>query len=112
MVGDRELLVQLIANLIENALRHAGPSAKVEIAVSALPGGGARLVVADDGPGVPKSEGDRIFDRFYRLERSRSTEGSGLGLALVAAVARLHGAALSLADAEPGLRVSIAFPAR
>jgi signal transduction histidine kinase len=112
MVGDRELLVQLIANLIENALRHAGPSAKVEIAVSALPGGGARLVVADDGPGVPKSEGDRIFDRFYRLERSRSTEGSGLGLALVAAVARLHGAALALADAEPGLRVSIAFPPR
>ena len=60
------------------------------------------VAVADDGPGVPAAERERLFDRFYRLERSRSTPGSGLGLALVAAVARLHGASVSLADAGPG----------
>jgi len=107
--GDRELLVQMLVNLVENALRHAGGRARIRIR-AARRGAAAVLVVSDDGPGVPADERQRIFDRFYRLETSRSTPGSGLGLALVAAVARLHGARVSLADAAPGLEVTVAFP--
>jgi signal transduction histidine kinase len=107
--GDPELLAQMLVNLVENALRHAGKRASVTVRVDAG-GQGAVVAVADDGPGVPAAERERIFDRFYRLERSRSTPGSGLGLALVAAVARLHGASVALADAAPGLDVQIAFP--
>jgi len=69
------------------------------------------ISVRDDGPGVPLNERARILDRFYRLERSRSTPGDGLGLALVAAIARLHGAAIELSDANPGLDVALAFAA-
>jgi signal transduction histidine kinase len=108
--GDPELLTQMLVNLVENALRHAGERAQVSVRVEAT-GQGALVAVADNGPGVPTVERERIFDRFYRLERSRSTPGSGLGLALVAAVARLHGAAVTLADAAPGLDVRVAFPA-
>ena len=107
--GDRELLTQMLVNLVENALRHAGPCAQVRVRM-ARRGLDAVVSVIDNGPGVPEAERQRIFDRFYRLERSRSTPGSGLGLALVAAVARLHGAAVSLADAGPGLEASVAFP--
>jgi signal transduction histidine kinase len=106
--GDPELLTQMLVNLVENALRHAGGKAHVSVRVAAE-SGGAVVAVADDGPGVPPVERERIFDRFYRLERSRSTPGSGLGLALVAAVARLHGATVTLADASPGLDVRVAF---
>ena len=109
--GDPELLTQMLANLVENALRHAGAQARVLVLVAA-DGGQALVSVADDGPGVPEAERARIFDRFYRLERSRSTPGSGLGLALVAAVARLHDASVSLADAGPGLEVRILFRPR
>ena len=109
--GDPELLTQMLANLVENALRHAGAQAHVVVQVAA-DGGQALVSVADDGPGVPEAERARIFDRFYRLERSRSTPGSGLGLALVAAVARLHDANLGLADARPGLEVRILFRPR
>jgi signal transduction histidine kinase len=106
--GDPELLTQMLVNLVENALRHAGPGARIEVAVSRA-GEGAWLRVADNGPGVPEAERERLFDRFYRLERSRSTPGSGLGLALVAAVARLHGAEVRLADAQPGLEARVVF---
>jgi signal transduction histidine kinase len=106
--GDPELLTQMLVNLVENALRHAGPGARIEVAVSRA-GEGASLRVADNGPGVPEAERERLFDRFYRLERSRSTPGSGLGLALVAAVARLHGAEVRLADARPGLEAWVVF---
>lgn len=68
---------------------------------------GPVLDVADDGPGVPLEERARVLRRFYRLDRSRSTPGSGLGLALVAAVAKLHGTAPVLSDAAPGLRVTV-----
>ena len=107
--GDRELLTQMLANLVENALRHAGAGAKVR--VRCWMDAGARLMsVIDDGPGVPASERYRLFDRFYRLEASRSTPGNGLGLALVAAVARLHDADATLLDAAPGLEARISFP--
>jgi signal transduction histidine kinase len=109
--GDRELLTQMLANLVENALRHAGPAAAVVVATRSE-GGEPTVAVTDNGPGVPEEERARIFDRFYRLERSRSSAGSGLGLALVVAIARLHQAAVELDDASPGLRVRIRFHSR
>jgi signal transduction histidine kinase len=107
--GDPELLTQMVVNLVENGLRHAGRGARVRVIVERA-GEAARLSVVDDGPGVPDDELPRLFDRFYRLERSRSTPGSGLGLALVSAVAKLHGAVVSARDARPGLDVRVDFP--
>ncbi len=106
--GDAALLRQALANLVENALTHGGPG----VACSIRLGGGDTVVleVSDNGPGIPAGERARVLERFYRLDRSRNTPGTGLGLALVAAVAKLHGAALSLDDAVPGLRVTLAFP--
>jgi signal transduction histidine kinase len=106
--GYAELLTQMLVNLVENALRHAGENAAIAVRVGWR--GGPTLSVIDDGPGVPEAERERLFDRFYRLERSRSTPGSGLGLALVAAVAKLHGAAVSLEAAGPGLEARVSFP--
>ncbi len=100
----------MLVNLVENALRHAGDTAVVRVR-AAMEGPNAVVSVIDDGPGVPASERERIFDRFYRLERNRSTPGSGLGLALVAAVAKLHGASVGVVDKTPGLEVRIVFGA-
>jgi len=108
--GDPALLRQVVANLIENALTHGGPGVQVRVSVQATSGSGPMLQVSDTGPGIPASEHGRVLERFYRLDRSRNTPGSGLGLALVAAVARLHGAAMRLEDAAPGLSVRLAFP--
>jgi signal transduction histidine kinase len=107
--GDRELLTQMLVNLVENALRHAGEGAAIRVGVGRVQGAPV-LWVADNGPGVPAAEREKLFDRFYRLERSRSAPGSGLGLALVAAVARLHGGDVRLCDAEPGLEARMTFP--
>ena len=71
---------------------------------------GAVISVADDGPGIPADEHQHVFRRFYRLERSRCTPGNGLGLSLVAAVARLHEARIELIDNTPGLKVELQFP--
>ncbi len=108
--GDRELLTQLLANLVENAIRHTPAGTHVEVAVTATPTGAA-VVVTDDGPGIPVEERERVFSRFHRLERSRSIPGSGLGLSLVVAISDLHRARIDLDDARPGLRVTIAFEA-
>ncbi|MDB5481077.1 MAG: sensor histidine kinase [Caulobacteraceae bacterium] len=108
--GDRELITQMLVNLVENGLRHAGPRAWVRVRCT-VQRGRAVLSVVDDGPGVPDSERERLFDRFHRLEASRSTPGSGLGLSMVSAVAKLHGADVSLHDADPGLDVQVTFPA-
>lgn len=107
--GDAELLTQMLVNLIENALRHAGEGADIRVGVGRVDRAAA-LWVVDNGPGVPAGEHARLFDRFYRLERSRSAPGSGLGLALVAAVAKLHDATVTLSDADPGLRAEVSFP--
>lgn len=106
--GDRELLTQSLANLIENAIRHCPPGNTITCAVR----GTTEQVIAaisDSGPGIPMGERDKVLRRLYRLEKSRTTEGTGLGLALVKAVADLHGADLLLGDAEPGLRVELVF---
>jgi signal transduction histidine kinase len=109
VLGDKGLLGQVVANLIENALRHTPTESGVVLRL-AQAGGSAVLTVADDGPGVPVDERARVLRRLYRLERSRTTPGNGLGLALVAAVAELHGATLELADNAPGLVVRLVFP--
>ena len=105
--GDRQLLAQMISNLVENALRHTQPGSAVALALRKA-GAGFEIEVADNGPGIPKSEHERVFDRFYRLDRSRSTAGSGLGLALVKAIAGLHGLTIRLEDRKPGLGVVVA----
>jgi signal transduction histidine kinase len=107
--GDRELLTQMLANLTENALRHTPVGTAVDLCLERV-NGSARLTVSDNGPGIPAEERERVFGRFYRLDAGRSTPGSGLGLSLVAAIAKLHDATISLEDNEPGLRVVVAFP--
>ena len=108
--GDRELLVQMFANLIENSIRHCPSGAAITLALSALPGR-VSVIVADDGPGIPEAERGKVLRRLYRLEKSRSSPGSGLGLSLVRAIADLHEAQLSLDDNHPGLKVAVTFPA-
>jgi len=108
--GDRDLLIQMLVNLIENALNHTPPGSRVALRL-VVSAGQPVLTITDNGPGIPAAERHKVLDRFYRLERSRSTPGSGLGLALAAAVARLHRAEIQLCDAEPGLEARIMFPA-
>ena len=114
--GNRELVSQALANLIDNAIKYAGPSGKVngapaEIVVRAgNDGERIAISVADRGPGIPDADRGRVVERFVRLEQSRSEPGSGLGLSLASAVARLHGGELKLEDNHPGLRTTIALP--
>lgn len=106
--GDRHLLTQALANLIGNALRHTpqGSTIKVDLWRES---GHIGLSVVDNGPGIPEAERENVLRRLYRMEKSRTTEGSGLGLSLVAAICNLHGASLSLEANQPGLRVRIVF---
>lgn len=108
--GDRDLVTQLFVNLIENALRHAPPSSAIHVSLVREQ---SRIVgtVADDGPGIPAAERTNVLRRLYRLDKSRSTPGSGLSLSIVAAIAELHGADLVLDDNAPGLRVTVVFDA-
>jgi len=108
--GDRDLLMQMFANLVENALRHCPRGTAIGLSVARQ---GDRILaqVADNGPGIPAEEREKVFQRLYRLDTSRSTPGSGLGLSLVRAVADLHGATIVLEDRNPGLAVSVGFPA-
>jgi signal transduction histidine kinase len=94
----------MVSNLVENALHHTPAGSTVRLALRKV-GGRLEIEVGDNGPGVPEAERDKVFDRFYRLDRSRTTAGSGLGLALVKAIATLHGLSLRLEDRRPGLAV-------
>jgi signal transduction histidine kinase len=108
--GDQSLLVQMLSNLIENAILHTPHGTTISLALSC---GDAEAVVtvSDDGPGVPEEEHAKIFQRLYRREVSRTQRGHGLGLSLVAAIAELHGATITVPHgAAPGLTVRIAFP--
>lgn len=109
--GDRELLMQLFSNIIENAIRHSPAPMQIDLSLAA-DARGVAVSVADGGPGIAQSEHDKVFRRLYRVEKSRTTPGSGLGLALVAAIADLHHADLTLGDNKPGLIVTITFPSR
>ncbi len=110
MQGDRELLTQLVANLVDNAIRYTPAGARIEVA-STTTGGCGRLIIADDGPGVPASERSHIFERFHRLEIAGAIPGNGLGLSLVAAIAELHGGHVDAIDNGPGLKIIVAMPA-
>jgi signal transduction histidine kinase len=107
--GDRDLMLQMLANLVENAIRHCPPGASIVLS-GRIDDGRVELSVADDGPGIPAEERDKVFRRLYRVEKSRTTPGSGLGLSLVKAVADLHGATVTLRDNAPGLVVAVSFP--
>jgi signal transduction histidine kinase len=109
VAGDRDLLFDALANLVDNAIKHGRAGGRVALEV-VLHDGVPVVSVTDDGPGIPLAECERVLKRFYRLERSRRTPGNGLGLSLVAAVARLHGAALEMRDNAPGLAIRVVFP--
>jgi signal transduction histidine kinase len=109
ILGDRDLLFDAISNLVDNAIKHGRERGLVKISADACENG-AVLAISDDGPGVPANECDLIFKRFYRSEKSRCTPGNGLGLSIVAAVARVHGANVKLSSNEPGLIVELEFP--
>lgn len=107
--GDRRLLIQMFANLVENALRHTPPGTRIDIELKDT-ADGPICAIADNGPGIPEKERRKVFQRFYRLDASRATAGSGLGLSLVAAIADLHRVAVDIADNRPGVRVVLRFP--
>src|SRR6476661_5993523 len=114
--GNRELISQALANLVDNSIKYAVPrdtsnGEPAQIVVRALSEGDRTfLTVADSGPGIPEADRGRVVERFVRLEQSRSQPGLGLGLSLASAVARLHGGELTLADNQPGLKSVIALP--
>jgi signal transduction histidine kinase len=107
--GDRKMVQQMLVNLIENASRYAGDGAVIDVGVTAA-AGGAVVTIADNGPGIPPSQREEVFQPFRRLNGSRNSPGAGLGLALVKAVAARHRAKVELSDNHPGLRVTLSFP--
>ena len=109
VAGDRMLLTQMFANLLENAIRHAGRQAQIRIECR-LVDAQVQVQIIDTGPGIPLEAREKVFHRLYRLERSRNTPGNGLGLALVAAIVKLHRFQITLSDAEPGLCVTLTMP--
>jgi signal transduction histidine kinase len=106
--GDRRLIIQMVVNLLENAIAHSGSN---EIHLSAAAAGhGIEVRVADNGVGIPEAERKKVFQRFYRLGKGGQSAGYGLGLSLVAAIAKLHRIGIALLDNGPGLRVVLSFP--
>ena len=116
--ADRQLIGQMVTNLLDNACKYAAPAAvadpaRRDVSVKVLQQAGkAILSIADHGKGIVAEDRERAQKRFVRLEPSRTTTGSGLGLSLVAAVARLHGGTIELSDNHPGLVITIALPLR
>jgi signal transduction histidine kinase len=107
--GDRELLMQMFVNLIENSIRHCPTGTHIALALH-QDATSATATVSDDGPGIPADERDKVFRRLYRLDKSRTTSGSGLGLSLVRAIADLHGGKVAMHDNAPGLRAEVVLP--
>lgn len=108
--GDPVLLAQALSNLIDNALKYAPVNGAIEVAVHRCNDGAVDIYVADNGPGIADAEKSKVVERFYRGDSSRGTPGVGLGLSLVQAVAKLHGATLALSDQSPGLRITLTIP--
>jgi signal transduction histidine kinase len=108
VTGDRDLIFDAIANLVDNAIKHGRAGGHVVVANETIDGSPV-VSIADDGPGIPADQHEHVFKRFYRLEQSRYTPGNGLGLSLVAAVARLHGGRIEMRDNSPGLKLMLWF---
>ena len=113
--GNRELVTQALANLVDNAIKYGGPAQGAingaEVLIKAQnEGDRIVLTVTDSGPGIAEADRGRVVERFVRLEQSRSEPGSGLGLSLASAVARLHGGELKFEDNHPGLKAMLALP--
>ncbi len=108
--GDRALVQQAVANLLDNAVKFSPSYDGPVLLHAAIAEGGLRISVRDHGPGIPSGDRARATERFFRGETARSTPGAGLGLALVQAVAQLHGGVLRLEDAQPGLRAVLSWP--
>ncbi len=110
ILADRDLLFQAIANLLDNAIKYTQPGG--EVCLTATENGTyVEVRVADNGPGIPPQERDKVIQRFYRLEKSRSGKGNGLGLSLVAAVVDMHNGTLLISGNNPGLKVTMVFEA-
>jgi len=107
--GDRDLLFQALANLLDNAIKYTPDGGGIRMR-AARAGSGIEISVADSGPGIPEALRGKVLQRFYRIDQSRSAPGHGLGLSLVQAVAQLHSAELRLEDAAPGLQVVLRLP--
>jgi signal transduction histidine kinase len=108
--GERELLMQLFANLIENALRHTPRGSTIAVVARRIDRF-VQVSVTDNGHGIPENLRGKVLQRFFRLESSRTTVGSGLGLSMVSAIVKVHDATLELADAAPGLRATVLLEA-
>jgi signal transduction histidine kinase len=106
VLGSRQLLAQALANLLDNAIKFTPDGGHIRVL---LRGSGPEVIVEDDGPGIPADKREIVLGRRVRLDEARKFPGSGLGLSLVAAVTKLHGARLVLDDAGPGLKVSLRF---
>jgi signal transduction histidine kinase len=109
-IGDRDLIFDAIANLVDNAIKH-GRAGGLVVVASETVNGNPVVSITDNGPGIPADQHAQVFKRFYRLEQSRYTPGNGLGLSLVSAVARLHGARIEMFDNSPGLQFKLWFSA-
>jgi len=108
-LGDKHLLASATANLVDNALKYAGPSATVRVRATEERNT-VSILVQDDGPGIPSEEIEKVTGRFYRLDRSRSLPGNGLGLPIVSSISHLHSGTFALEDARPGLKARIVLP--
>ncbi|MDW5316948.1 ATP-binding protein [Rhizobium sp. PL01] len=109
VLGDQELLTQMFVNLIENAIRHCPKGTRIEVSLERT-SEHAVATIGDNGTGIPANERDMVFRRLYRLDKSRMTSGSGLGLSLVSAIADLHGGRVMLVDNNPGVRAETVLP--
>jgi signal transduction histidine kinase len=113
LTANRQLVGQAVANLIDNAIKYSAKAKDPTIAIELhADEDGVEIAVADHGPGIAAGDRERVLKRFVRLEKSRTEPGTGLGLSLVQAVARLHGGAVRLEDNAPGLRVILRIPRR
>jgi signal transduction histidine kinase len=109
--GDPDLLAQAIGNLVDNAVKFSPPGGKVTLDLAHGTNGGAEIRVIDRGPGIPDAEKDQVAERFYRADAGKGAAGVGLGLSVVAAIARLHGGRLEFTDGTPGLIATLTLPA-
>ncbi len=109
ILGDRDLLFQAFANILDNAIKYTPASGNINLVMRDHPDH-LQVVISDSGPGIPPEAREKVFERFFRLESSRSSPGNGLGLSLVAAIVKLHHGRIELADNQPGLKLTINLP--